>query len=95
MTVFAREVAAKLRGDGSREDALTTPVETLLRGMGRRQGISLVAYGQIPIPSLRVRPDFAIGISNRIIGHIELKAPGKGVDPTRWPPKDHDRRQWE
>ncbi|MFE0686588.1 type ISP restriction/modification enzyme [Streptomyces xiamenensis] len=95
VTVFAREVAAKLRGDGSREDALTTPVETLLRAMGRRQGISLVAHGQIPIPSLRVRPDFAIGISNRIIGHIELKAPGKGVDPTRWRPKDHDRRQWE
>ncbi|MFB4421245.1 type ISP restriction/modification enzyme [Streptomyces sp. QL37] len=95
ISAFGKEVAAKLNGPGGEEEALTSPVEGLLRGMAKRQNISAVAYGQTSIKQLSARPDFAIGVGSKIIGHVELKRPGKGVDPTAWQAKSHDRRQWE
>jgi hypothetical protein len=63
--------------------------------MAARQNLSLVAHGQTTIKKLNARPDYAISIGGKIAGHIELKKPGKGVDPTKWPAKSHDRLQWE
>ncbi len=28
-------------------------------------------------------------------GYVEVKAPGKGADPTAWSARSHDRKQWE
>lgn len=96
---FGREVSAKLRGaggrDSGREEALTAPTEHLLRSLARRQNVSLIAHGQHTIKKLKARPDFAITIGGRITGHIELKAPGKGVDPSKWSINSHDHEQWE
>ncbi len=63
--------------------------------MAKRQHLKLVAHGQSRIERLKVRPDFAISTGGRTIGHVELKKPGKGVDPQRWPTRSHDRQQWE
>ncbi|MEV6382562.1 type ISP restriction/modification enzyme [Streptomyces sp. NPDC051773] len=96
---FGQEVRAKLQGpggaDSSREESLTAPVEHLLRGMGSRQRLKLVAHGQSRVTRLGIRPDFAISCAGRTIGHVELKQPGRGVDPEKWPAKSHDRKQWE
>lgn len=96
---FGREVRAKIQGpagvSSGKEDSLTAPVEMLLRGMAKRQHMKLTAHGQSSIHRLRVRPDFAISTGGRTIGHVELKQPGKGVDPQKWSVKSHDREQWE
>lgn len=39
------------------------------------------------------RADFAAYLNGALVGHIELKAPGKGADPTRY--TGHDARQWD
>ncbi|MFJ9242905.1 type ISP restriction/modification enzyme [Streptomyces sp. NPDC101776] len=96
---FGQEVRAKLQGpggaDSSKEESLTAPVEHLLRGMALRQRLKLIAHGQTRVKRLRIRPDFAISCGSRTIGHVELKQPGKGVDPEKWSAKSHDRKQWE
>ncbi|MGY5033276.1 type ISP restriction/modification enzyme [Streptomyces sp. 900116325] len=63
--------------------------------MARRQNVKLTAHGQHTIKKLKARPDFAMTIGGKIIGHIELKAPGKGVDPSKWSVNSHDHEQWE
>ncbi|WP_431330192.1 type ISP restriction/modification enzyme [Streptomyces sp. IPPR8] len=96
---FGREVRAKLQGPagavGGKEESLTAPVEHLLRGMASRQRMRLIAHGQTRVERLGVRPDFAISSGGRTIGHVELKQPGRGVDPQKWSPRSHDRKQWE
>ncbi|MGW4226941.1 type ISP restriction/modification enzyme [Streptomyces bauhiniae] len=96
---FGEEVRAKLQGPAgavsSKEDALTAPVEQLLRGMASRLRLKLVAHGQSRVKELGVRPDFAIACGGRTIGHVELKRPGSGADPEKWSVKTHDRKQWE
>ncbi|MEV0218172.1 type ISP restriction/modification enzyme [Streptomyces sp. NPDC050704] len=93
--VFGRNVAAKLNGPGGREEALTYPVEELLKMVAARFGGSLTAYGQTYIKKVKSRPDFAIDLDGRTVGYVELKAPGKGVDPSAWSESSHDRKQWE
>ncbi|MEV6740597.1 type ISP restriction/modification enzyme [Streptomyces sp. NPDC051104] len=96
---FGREVRAKLQGPAgavsSKEESLTTPVEHLLCGMAARQHMKLIAHGQSRVQRLGIRPDFAISTGGRTIGHVELKQPGRGVEPQKWSPKSHDRKQWE
>ncbi|MFE1858402.1 type ISP restriction/modification enzyme [Streptomyces anandii] len=96
---FGQEVRAKRQGpagaDSGKEESLTAPVEHLLRGMALRQRLKLIAHGQTRVKKLRIRPDFAISCGGRTIGHVELKQPGRGVDPEKWSAKSHDRKQWE
>ncbi|WP_433454041.1 hypothetical protein ACQPXS_38415 [Streptomyces sp. CA-142005] len=63
-------------------------MEHLLRGMAARQHMKLIAHGQSRVKRLGIRPDFAISTGGRTIGHVELKQPGKGVDPQKWSPKE-------
>lgn len=57
-------------------------------------GISnIVPAGEHRLTADRVRPDYAVFVSGALVGVVELKAPGKGVDTARY--KGHDRRQWE
>jgi hypothetical protein len=54
----------------------------------------LVLVGESSLSDLRVRPDFAISYRNRLIGFLEVKAPGKGADPRKF--RDpHDKEQWK
>ncbi|MEV8592497.1 type ISP restriction/modification enzyme [Streptomyces sp. NPDC052012] len=45
------------------------------------------------IPHLGVRPDYAVRVKADVTGYIEVKRPGKGIDPDSF--TGHDKRQWE
>ncbi|MER5860076.1 type ISP restriction/modification enzyme [Streptomyces sp900105245] len=92
---MARKHVGAAGKDSSKEETLTAPVEYLLRAMAKRQNVKITAHGQNQIKKLNARPDFAISVGGKVIGHVELKAPGKGVDPNKWSVKSHDREQWE
>lgn len=79
---------------GQPEDAIRSPAEAFLRDLaGILTGATITVVPETPDPSLAVRPDMAV-LNGALIGHVELKAPGKGADPRRFG-KGHDRDQWE
>jgi hypothetical protein len=81
---------------GQPEDQLRAPFEELLGDMAELCNLSrssVNAVGESSITSLKTRPDYAVTVSNALIGFVELKAPGKGADPRKF--KDiHDKEQW-
>ena len=82
---------------GQPEDQIRTPFSQLLTDMAVILGFpdgSVVAVGETSLNDLKVRPDYSITVQNALVGHVELKAPGKGADPRKF--KDsHDREQWK
>ena len=92
--VFANVAAEALAGPGNREDQLRPPLVSFLRQFGSTIGSTVVPFGEVSLSDLDVRPDYAISVDGAITGYVELKAPGKGADPLRWPPKSHDAMQW-
>jgi len=81
---------------GAPEDQLRGPLETLFRDVSEIAGyppgtVSLV--GEVTLAALSTRPDFAVTRGKALIGHIEVKAPGKGADPRKFSDK-HDKTQW-
>ena len=81
---------------GQPEDQLRTPFNTLLADLAELLGwprSDVVAVGESSQADLKTRPDFAVTFRNTLVGHVELKAPGKGADPSKF--KDaHDKDQW-
>ncbi len=82
---------------GEREDQLRAPLMTLVKaiaplcGLG---GLDAELVGETKLSDLSVRPDFAVTRKKALIGFIEVKAPGKGADPTKFKTR-HDKDQWE
>lgn len=95
VTDFAVAVAKRFYvGGGEPEDLLRGPFERLIEKVAHEAGISqVVPSGEHRLAEERIRPDYAIYVAGAIVGFIELKAPGKGVDTARF--KGHDRKQWE
>jgi len=81
---------------GNPEDQLRAPFEELLGDfaeLSKLRRADVVAVGESSLGELKTRPDYAVTV-NGLVGHIELKAPGKGGDPRKF--RDpHDRVQWE
>ncbi|GAA1092873.1 hypothetical protein GCM10009577_13500 [Streptomyces javensis] len=92
---FGVETKTKLAGPGEPEDALRAPVERLFAMVGAALGLEIVLYGEMRLSESGVRPDYAVAVDGAIVGYVELKAPGKGADPSLWSTASHDRRQWE
>ena len=83
---------------GQPEDQLRTPLVALVKDLGGLLGLATTdteLVGESSISELMIRPDFAVTRKNALIGFIEVKAPGKGADPTKFAAKSHDRNQWE
>ena len=83
---------------GQPEDQLRGPLNDLVKDIGGLIGLAATdteLVGESSISELMIRPDFAVTRKNALIGFIEVKAPGKGADPTRFAAKSHDRDQWE
>src|SRR5688500_2233033 len=79
---------------GQPEDQLRAPFETLLADLARLAKVANVsAVGESSLSDLKTRPDYAITVSNALVGFVELKAPGKGGDPRKFKDK-HDKAQW-
>jgi hypothetical protein len=93
---FGEEVRPRLAlMVGSPEDQLRGPFERLLSEAGTALGLDVLMHGETRLTWLAVRPDYAVDVAGARVGYIELKAPGKGTDPSRWPLRSHDRLQWE
>lgn len=97
---FGADVLAKLNdpaATGEREDQLRAPLENLISDINAligKAGEGIKAIGEVRLPDLMTRPDYAV-TRDGLIGFIEVKAPGKGSDPTAFPAKSADRLQWE
>lgn len=54
----------------------------------------VAAVGESSLSDLKIRPDYAVTFGGALVGHVDLKAPGKGADPNKF--KDpHDKEQWK
>jgi hypothetical protein len=83
---------------GEPEDQLRTPLVALVKAVAALTGLAAhntELVGETKLSDLMIRPDFAVTRKGSLIGFIEVKAPGKGADPTRFSAKSHDRIQWE
>ncbi|MBI1292681.1 N-6 DNA methylase [bacterium] len=93
---YGRLAKAKLAGSGEPEDQLRAPFEGLLSDLAELVNLprqKVVAVGEARISDLKIRPDYAVNVHGALVGHVELKAPGKGADPRKF--RDpHDKAQW-
>lgn len=96
---YGAETKAKLSNPavtGAPEDQLRSPLEALFKALAEIAGrppAALNLVGETTLAALSTRPDFAVTLHNALIGHIEVKAPGKGADPRKFTDK-HDKTQW-
>lgn len=74
------------------EDQLKGPMQTFLGDAGTVLGHRVVARTEATSSDVAGRPDIGVTVDELLTGYVELKAPGKGADPTRW--SDRDRDQW-
>ena len=93
VSVFGTACKAKLGGPGDREAAIRAPLEGLLAAAGKQLRVSAVFHDEVRDTQRQVRPDYGVSVGGAITGYIEVKAPGKGIDPARF--TGHDKRQWE
>ena len=81
---------------GGQEDQIRAPLEGLFQELaalaGNRAG-TVTLVGETTLRALSTRPDYAVTNRHRLIGFIEIKAPGKGADPRKFT-EDHDKTQW-
>lgn len=95
-------VAAKAKLDnpsvtGQPEDQLRAPLETLIKELAQLTGLgasNLTLVGESSLGDLKTRPDYAVTRKKALIGFIEVKAPGKGIDPNKFT-SEHDKDQWK
>jgi len=93
---FATEVTSKFSLSSMRfnpEDQLKAPIDSLLKEVGNLLQIDINSVTEIQEKELSGRPDFGVTIKSLLVGHIELKAPNKSIDPNKF--KGNDKQQWE
>lgn len=99
VSAYGASTTAKLSSPaakGAPEDQLRGPLEKLIGDIAEINGYPAGTFdliGEVTLASLSTRPDFAVAKSKALIGHIEVKAPGKGADPRKFKDK-HDKEQW-
>ena len=99
ISAFGASAKAKLASvaiTGAPEDQLRGPLETLVHDLAELGGLptnSVYMVGETTLSDLKTIPDFAVTVSNALVGFIEVKAPGKGADPRQFT-DPHDKEQW-
>lgn len=97
---FGKAARDKLNNPGATgqpEDQLRAPLETLVADLCALIGPAadhVVMVGESALSELMTRPDYAVTRGKVLVGHVEVKAPGKGADPRKFDGK-HDKAQWE
>ncbi len=100
MSRFGAAAKAKLANPvatGQPEDQLRAPLEALIKDIAPLIGLAArdaVMVGETSLSDLKTRPDYSVTRRNELIGFIEVKAPGKGIAPSKFTDA-HDRDQWE
>jgi len=76
-----------------KEEQLKGPVAAFTRAVAMALGvITTSVFPETPVEGVG-RPDLGVTVEQLLCGYIELKAPGKGADPTKF--KDRaDKDQW-
>ena len=101
---FGKDVKKNLEGnEGEPEAQLTTPVSHFLKGFGDLHNLSVTLVRETSITvadggnkkSGTVRPDFGIKVDGLLVGHVELKAPSKSIDPATFGRNGHEYKQWQ
>ncbi|MEU2772593.1 type ISP restriction/modification enzyme [Streptomyces sp. NPDC007162] len=90
---FGRAVKPKLRGAGWPEDQLRGPLENLFGSVAAALGLTITMTGEVPLVDIDARPDYAVTVAGALVGHVELKRPGIGADPTSF--SGRNTAQWE
>ena len=83
-----------VQAKAGQEEQLKSPVESLLKaiaGLSVRADFNVIH--EVQHPDVLGRPDIGVAVGKLLNGYIELKAPGKGANPTTY--KGHDKKQWE
>jgi hypothetical protein len=93
VAAFGAKCAEKLAGPGDQEAAIRAPLEALVEGAGKLIGVPAVLHDEVRDAARQVRPDYGVSVGMAIMGYIEVKAPGRGIDPAGF--TGHDRVQWE
>ncbi len=93
LVTFANSVREKFSSVlvGQPEDQLKNPVENLIRSLGAQLGHTMNVITEATAEDIG-RPDMAVAVDGALAGHIELKKPGTGADPTRF--TGHNAQQW-
>lgn len=94
----ARDKMSNPGATGQPEDQLRAPLEALVTDLCALIGPAaddVVMVGETTLSELMTRPDYAVTRKKALVGHIEVKAPGKGADPRKFADKSHDKTQWE
>ncbi|MDP8997158.1 MAG: N-6 DNA methylase [Pseudomonadota bacterium] len=82
---------------GAPEDQLRAPLEALLKKLSEIGGLAkdaLSLIGETTLSKIQTRPDYAATVQNALVGFIEVKAPGKGANPSKFT-DPHDKAQWQ
>src|SRR5262249_46236741 len=90
---FGEQLQLRLAGPGEQEAQLYTPFDNFLGQVGDALNLKVVRYHQTRLPELRIRRDYAVEVDEALIGYVEIKRWGTGVDPKKF--RGHDRIQWE
>lgn len=89
---FGSDTAMKLAGPGDREAAIRAPLDQLLKAAGDILGLVVIPFDEVRDSERGVRPDYAVAVGGLITGYLEVKAPGRSVDPKTF--SGHDLTQW-
>lgn len=93
---FADELAGKFALDvgGQPEEPLKAPVGELLRELGRLTGREVNYRPEVRVEEIG-RPDLGVTVGGLLAGYVELKAPGLGARPDRFPAGSANAEQWK
>lgn len=92
ISAFGAACAEKLAGPGDREAAIRTPLANLVSQLGQLCGRPALLHDEVRDEDRRVRPDYGVSINKVMMGYIEVKAPGRSIDPEQM--TGHDLEQW-
>ncbi|GAA0628734.1 hypothetical protein GCM10009535_00040 [Streptomyces thermocarboxydovorans] len=94
ISAFGAACKRNLTGPGDREAAIRGPMEQLFHSIAAHHAmVEVTWHPETRIAHLGVRPDYAVRIDENVTGYIEVKRPGKSIDPETF--TGHDKRQWE
>ena len=95
LQAFADGLAARFAVQASfnPEDQLKSPIDMLLKSAASSFGFQVEVITEVQEKVVAGRPDMGVARKGLLVGYVELKAPGKGADPTRL--KGADKAQWD
>ncbi|HAL16478.1 MAG TPA: DNA methyltransferase [Anaerolineaceae bacterium] len=91
---FAAEItkAFKIQANFNPEDQLKKPMLDLFEATGQLVQLQVKSVTEVQSDKIG-RPDIGVSVKKLLVGHVELKAPGKGANPEKL--KGRDKEQWE